>query len=151
MSMIDITEKPVVFRESSAKGRIRLRPETVKRILEGKIEKGDPFSVAKIAAILGAKNTVTLMPMCHQIPLTNVNIDFKVVDERTIEVVSTVKAIAQTGVEMEALTAVSIALLNIWDMTKMYEKDEEGQYPETAISDIMVIKKVKGKRNEQNL
>ena len=143
--MIDITEKPVVFRESSAKGRIRLRPETVKRILEGKIEKGDPFSVAKIAAILGAKNTVTLMPMCHQIPLTNVNIDFKVVDERTIEVVSTVKAIAQTGVEMEALTAVSIALLNIWDMTKMYEKDEEGQYPETAISDIMVIKKVKGK------
>jgi len=145
MSMIDITEKPVVFRESSAKGRIRLRPETVKRILEGKIEKGDPFSVAKIAAILGAKNTVTLMPMCHQIPLTNVNIDFKVVDERTIEVVSTVKAIAQTGVEMEALTAVSIALLNIWDMTKMYEKDEEGQYPETAISDIMVIKKVKGK------
>jgi len=149
--MIDITEKPVVFRESSAKGRIRLRPETVKRILEGKIEKGDPFSVAKIAAILGAKNTVTLMPMCHQIPLTNVNIDFKVVDERTIEVVSTVKAIAQTGVEMEALTAVSIALLNIWDMTKMYEKDEEGQYPETAISDIMVIKKVKGKRNEQNL
>ena len=151
MSMIDITEKPVVFRESSAKGRIRLRPETVKRILEGKIEKGDPFSVAKIAAILGAKNTVTLMPMCHQIPLTNVNIDFKVVDERTIEVVSTVKAIAQTGVEMEALTAVSIALLNIWDMTKMYEKDEEGQYPETAISDIRVIKKVKGKRNEQNL
>ncbi len=145
MSMIDITEKPVVFRESSAKGRIRLRPETVKRILEGKIEKGDPFSVAKIAAILGAKNTVTLMPMCHQIPLTNVNIDFKVVDERTIEVVSTVKAIAQTGVEMEALTAVSIALLNIWDMTKMYEKDEEGQYPETAISDIRVIKKVKGK------
>ena len=82
---------------------------------------------------------------CHQIPLTNVNIDFKVVDERTIEVVSTVKAIAQTGVEMEALTAVSIALLNIWDMTKMYEKDEEGQYPETAISDIRVIKKVKGK------
>lgn len=145
MSMIDITGKPIVLREASAKGMIRLKPGTIKRILEGKIEKGDPFNVAKIAAVLAAKNTTTLIPMCHQIPLSNVDVDFRIVDDRTLEAVSTVKAAAQTGVEMEALTAVSVALLNIWDMTKMYEKDVEGQYPETAIFDIRVVRKVKGK------
>jgi len=142
--MIDITDKPAVFREASAKGKIRLKPETIMRILEGRVEKGDPFNVAKVAAILAAKNTITLIPMCHQIPLTDIKLDFKIVNERVIEAVSTVKTVAQTGVEMEALVAVSTALLNIWDMTKKYEKDEEGQYPDTAILNVEVVRKVKG-------
>ncbi len=146
MSMVDITGKPEVYREASAKGRIKLRKETVKLILQGKIEKGDPINTAKIAGVLAAKNTNSLIPLCHQIPLTKVDVKVRVVDDSTIEVESTVKTKAQTGVEMEAITATAIALITIWDMTKKYEKDREGQYPYTCIQDIRVTEKIKGGR-----
>jgi len=143
MAMVDITGKPEVYREATASGRIKLRAETVKLIKERKIEKGDPLYTAKISGILAAKNTPMLIPLCHPIAITNVNVDVRIIDENTIEVESTVKTQAQTGVEMEALTATAVALLTIWDMVKQYEKDQEGQYPYTLIQDIRVIRKVK--------
>ncbi|MEM0010853.1 MAG: cyclic pyranopterin monophosphate synthase MoaC [Candidatus Bathyarchaeia archaeon] len=145
MSMVDITAKPESYREATARGRITLRPETVKLIKEGSVEKGDPIYTAKIAGILAAKNTPALIPLCHPIPLTNVDINVRIIDERTLEVEATVKSRAQTGVEMEALFATSVALLTIWDMVKKYEKDSEGQYPYTSIQDIRVVRKVKDK------
>lgn len=143
MSMVDITSKAETFREATAKGRIKLRAETVKRIIEGKVEKGDPISAAKIAGILAAKNTSNIIPLCHPIPLTNIRVDIRISDSNAVEVESTVKTRAQTGVEMEALVATAVALLTIWDMTKQYEKDSEGQYPYTIVSDIHVVRKVK--------
>jgi len=143
--MVDITAKPEIYREATARGRIKLRPETVRLIKEGSVEKGDPIYAAKIAGILAAKNTPALIPLCHPIPITNVDINVKIVDESTLEVEATVKSRAQTGVEMEALVAASMALLTIWDMVKKYEKDFEGQYPYTSIQDIRVVKKVKDK------
>ncbi|HJX23631.1 MAG TPA: cyclic pyranopterin monophosphate synthase MoaC [Candidatus Bathyarchaeia archaeon] len=143
LSMIDITSKPEIYREAVAQGSIKLRPETVRRIREGSIEKGDPLSVAKVAGILAAKNTSSLIPLCHPLPLTNVEVDLEIADESTVKVEATVKTRAQTGVEMEALTAASVALLTIWDMTKKYEKDDQGQYPTTKIESIRVVRKIK--------
>jgi len=142
MSMVDISAKPEVYREARAKGLIKLKPETLKLIQKGKVEKGDVFSVAKVAGIVAAKNTCNLVPLCHPLPLTNVELDLRIVD-KGVEVKSTVKTKAQTGVEMEALTAVSVALLAVWDMTKQYEKDRFGQYPSTVIENIHVTSKIK--------
>lgn len=143
MSMIDITSKPEVYREAVARGSIKLRPETVRRISEGSIEKGDPLSVAMVAGILAAKKTSSLIPLCHPMPLTNVDVDLEIADESTVKVEATVKATGKTGVEMEALTAATVALLTVWDMTKKYEKDDQGQYPTTSIESIRVIRKIK--------
>ncbi|MEM3577506.1 MAG: cyclic pyranopterin monophosphate synthase MoaC [Candidatus Bathyarchaeia archaeon] len=142
MSMVDISEKPEIFREATATGRIRLKPETIALIREGKIAKGDPLYAAKIAGILAAKKTSELIPLCHPLPITNVNIKVEIT-ETHVEVTSTIKTKAQTGVEMEALVATATSLLTIWDMVKQYEKDAEGQYPTTAIEKIRVVKKVK--------
>ncbi|MCW4025543.1 MAG: cyclic pyranopterin monophosphate synthase MoaC [Candidatus Bathyarchaeota archaeon] len=143
LAMVDVSAKAEIYREATAKGQIKLKAETTQRILEGKIAKGDPLYTAKIAGILAAKNTSNTIPLCHPLPLTNVEVDPKVADQNTVEISATVKTRAQTGVEMEALAAVSAALLTVWDMTKQYEKDPEGQYPSTAIEDIHVVKKVK--------
>jgi cyclic pyranopterin phosphate synthase len=145
MSMVDVSKKPEVYREATAKGLIRLRAETIKLIKEGKIEKGNPFDAAKIAGVLAAKKTSSLIPLCHPLPLTNVKISMETIGYSWIEVTATVKTKAQTGVEMEALVAVTTALLTIWDMTKQYEKDKKGQYPYTLIQNVHVTRKVKGK------
>ncbi|MEM4703448.1 MAG: cyclic pyranopterin monophosphate synthase MoaC [Candidatus Bathyarchaeia archaeon] len=143
MAMVDISEKRVVFREATAKGTIRLKAETIRLIKEGKIAKGDPLYTAKIAAVHGAKETSSLIPLCHPLPLTNVEVETRILDDSAVEVTATIKTKAQTGVEMEALTAVSTALLTIWDMTKQYEKDKQGQYPTTSIQNIHVVQKIK--------
>ena len=143
MVMVDVSGKVEIFREATAKGTIRLKPETVTLIKERKIAKGDPLYTAKIAGVLAAKKTSDLIPLCHPLPLTSVEVDAKVLGESTVEVSAMVKTKAQTGVEMEALTAVSVALLTVWDMTKQYEKDANGQYPSTAIENIHVVKKLK--------
>ncbi len=143
MAMVDVTNKAEVFREATATGSIRLKPETICLVQAGKIAKGNPLYTAKIAGVLAAKRTSDLIPLCHPLPLTNVEVDVKVSDKTTISATATVKTKAQTGVEMEALTAVSMALLTVWDMTKQYEKDAAGQYPSTAIENIHVIKKFK--------
>jgi cyclic pyranopterin monophosphate synthase len=143
VTMVDVSAKPEVFREATAKGTIKLKPATIDLIKEGKTAKGDPLYTAKIAGILAAKKTSELVPLCHPLPLTNVEVDAQIVGNSTVEVTATVKTKAQTGVEMEALTAVSVALLTVWDMTKQYEKDSSGQYPSTAIENVHVVSKVK--------
>jgi cyclic pyranopterin phosphate synthase len=141
--MVDVSGKAEIFREATAKGTIKLKGETVNRIREEKIAKGDPLYSAKIAGILAAKKTSELIPLCHPLPLTSVEVEAKVLDKSTVEVSATVKAKAQTGVEMEALAATSVGLLTIWDMVKQYEKDANGQYPTTAIENIHVVRKLK--------
>ncbi len=142
LSMIDITAKPVVYRQATATGKIIVKEETISRIKSGDIEKGDPISISRVSAVLAAKATSAIIPLCHPLSLSNVQISENFGDGE-ISVTVTVKAAAKTGVEMEALTAVSAALLTIWDMTKQYEKDKAGQYPTTRIEDIRVIRKTK--------
>ncbi|MFX1418789.1 MAG: cyclic pyranopterin monophosphate synthase MoaC [Promethearchaeota archaeon] len=141
--MIDISEKDTILRIATASGKIKLHKETIKRIKASTIKKGDVFTIAKISAINAVKKVPEIIPLCHSIPITNINVDFEFENENYIKVSCTVKSFAKTGVEMEALTGVSTALLNIWDVVKMYEKDEEGQYPFTQIYDIQVEKKIK--------
>ncbi len=143
MAMVDVSDKAEIFREATATGTIKLKVETINLITTGKIAKGDPLYTAKIAGVLAAKKTSDLIPLCHPLPLTNVEVDVKVSDKNTVQATATVKTKAQTGVEMEALTAVSVALLTVWDMTKQYEKDAAGQYPSTEIENIHVVRKVK--------
>lgn len=143
VSMVDISSKPEVFREASATGTIRLKAKTMQLIKNGRIAKGDPIHTAKIAGVLAAKNTSALIPLCHPIPLTNVQVDIAFENKNLLRVSTTVKTKAQTGVEMEALTAATTSLLTIWDMVKQYEKNAKGQYFSTAIEDIRVTKKIK--------
>lgn len=143
MKMVDVSHKAEVFREAIAKGQIRLKKETVQLIREGKVVKGDPLQAAKIAGILAAKKTCTLIPLCHPLPLTKVEIEIAVPTEDTVQVTASVKTKAQTGVEMEALTATAVSLLTVWDMVKQYEKDKRGQYPSTSIENIHVVRKIK--------
>jgi cyclic pyranopterin phosphate synthase len=145
MRMVDISNKPEVLREAIAQGTIKLKHETIRLIEEGKIIKGDPLYAAKIAGILAAKKTSSLIPLCHPLPLATVEVEAEAIDNSTVQVTATVRTKAQTGVEMEALTAVAVSLLTIWDMVKQYEKDREGQYPTTAIESIHVLKKIKEK------
>lgn len=142
VKMVDITEKPDVYREATARGFIRLRRGTVEAITEGRVPKGDVITVAKTAAILAVKRTWEIVPLCHPIPITAVDVDIKTREEG-LEVTVTVRSSGKTGVEMEALTGVSVALLTIWDMVKALEKDERGQYPATAIEEIRVVEKLK--------
>lgn len=144
MVMVDVSDKPEVSREATAAGTIKLKPKTIQLIKKGKIAKGDPLYTAKIAAILAAKKTSSLIPLCHPLPITRVEIETEVLDESTVQVTATVKTKAETGVEMEALTATATGLLTVWDMVKQYEKDSEGQYPTTKIENIHVVKKLKG-------
>ena len=146
MSMVDVSAKPEVNREAKAKGTIKLKSETLRLIREGKVEKGDPFEVAKVAGVLAAKSTSSLIPLCHPLPLTSVEVKLRIVGDSEVEAEATVKTRAQTGVEMEALAAAATALLTVWDMTKQYEKDADGQYPSTSIQNLHVVRKVKEKQ-----
>ena len=147
MGMIDVTKKPVVRRQAEAAGRILLSPGTIQKIETGEIKKGDPFLVAEVAAMNAAKQTHLLIPHCHQIPLDTVRATFEIV-EGSVWAKCFVRAQARTGVEMEALVGVSVALNTIWDMVKYLEKNEEGQYPSTMITDIKVLRKEKGGQDE---
>lgn len=141
--MIDISNKESVSRIAKASGKIKLKENTIAKINNKTVKKGDVLTIAKIAAINAVKKVPDLIPLCHPIPITNIVLDFKIENGTIINVSCTVKSVAQTGVEMEALTGVSVALLNIWDVVKMYEKDEKGQYPSTLIYDIKVEEKIK--------
>ena len=142
MGMIDVTEKPVIKRSAETSGKIFLSKGTIEAIKNGRIRKGNPLPVAEISGMNAAKQTHLLIPHCHQIPLDMVRLDFSI-SEDSIEAYCSVRAQARTGVEMEALVGVSMALNTIWDMVKYLEKDESGQYPSTRISDIKVIDKKK--------
>ena len=139
---VDISRKPVVYREATATGRIKLRPATVALIRRGRLEKGDPLALAATAAILAVKSTSSIVALAHPLKVerTEPKIDVR---RDGVEVTVTVAAHEKTGVEMEALTAVCAALLNIWDVVKAYEKDSNGQYPSTVIERVKVTNKVK--------
>jgi cyclic pyranopterin phosphate synthase len=142
--MVDVTEKKETERTALAKGTVYMQPETFRRIQEGKIAKGDVLAVAQVAGVMGAKRTPDLIPMCHPLLLTNVDIDFKengVPNEKgkcSIEINATVKLKGQTGVEMEALTAVSVAALTIYDMCKAIDK-------EMSFGNVGLVRKTGGK------
>jgi len=140
--MVDVGSKAVVRRTATAEGHISLSEDTLRLINEKKVEKGNVLVTAQIAAIAAVKRTWDLIPLCHPLPLTGIDVEFDVMDDG-ITVRVTVRCDGKTGVEMEAITGVSVALLTIWDMVKSVEKDEKGQYPETAIKNIRVLKKEK--------
>jgi cyclic pyranopterin monophosphate synthase len=138
----DISKKPVSFRRATATGRIVLKPETLKLIKAGKLEKGDALAIARTMSVLAVKKTPDMLALCHPLKVEHTEIGTRFLRD-SIEVTVTVEAHEKTGVEMEALTAVSVALLNVWDVAKAYEKDAQGQYPLTSIEGIHVLKKVK--------
>ncbi|OYT35237.1 cyclic pyranopterin monophosphate synthase MoaC [Archaeoglobales archaeon ex4484_92] len=140
--MVDISGKSNQTRIAIAEGRIKLKKNTIAAIVNNEIAKGNVLATANIAAVLAIKKTSELIPMCHNIPITSINVDFSI-EEESIEVRCEVKSTGKTGVEMEALVGVSIALLTIWDMVKSLEKDESGQYPHTQINDVKVVSKTK--------
>jgi cyclic pyranopterin phosphate synthase len=142
--MVDITDKPPVFRRARATGRICLQESTIEAIRSGRVKKGDVLATARLAAILAVKDTPRLIPMCHPIAITGLEVSFEL-SERRIEAAVTVTSVGRTGVEMEALAGVSAALLNVWDMVKYLEKDEGGNYPHTAIEEIRVTEKKKAR------
>jgi cyclic pyranopterin phosphate synthase len=142
VKMVEVSGKPEQKRYARASGRIKLRPNTIELIQKGEVEKGNVLTCAQVASIMAVKNTSYLIPMCHPLEITGVEVDFSFHDSE-IEVVVEVSSFGKTGVEMEAITGVSVALLTIWDMVKSAEKDKDGQYPKTEIRNIKVVKKVK--------
>lgn len=137
--MVDVTEKKVTERQAIARGKIFVNDETYKRILDGNMTKGDVLGVARIAGIMATKKTSDLIPMCHPLMLTKSQIDFEFnEEEKSITAISTVKLSGKTGVEMEALTGVNVALLTIYDMCKAIDKN-------MVISDIHLVEKTGGK------
>lgn len=143
VQMVDISGKGEVDREAVAEGRIRLREATLRAIREGTTVKGNVLATARVAAILAVKETPRIIPLCHPIPLSGIEVDFTD-GEGFIGATVRVRSRGPTGVEMEALTGVSVALLTIWDMVKSAEKDAAGQFPETGIEGIRVVEKRKG-------
>jgi cyclic pyranopterin phosphate synthase len=133
--MVDVSGKPKVRRTARAEGRIHLHPETLERIRENLIEKGDVLAAAKLAGIAGAKRTAQLIPLCHNIAIDWVDVQFEL-QRDSIRITATAVCTDKTGIEMEALTAVSIAALTIYDMCKAVDKN-------MAIGDIRLLEKVK--------
>ena len=138
-NMVDVTGKPVTEREAVARGSVSMKRETLKLIADGKVPKGDVLCVARIAGIMAAKRTSILIPMCHPLMITAIDISLHIDRKNNkIDIEATVKTAGQTGVEMEALTAVSAAALTVYDMCKAVDRD-------MVISDIMLIEKRGGK------
>lgn len=142
VKMVEVGDKPIQKRTAQARGKIYLKENTVDLIEREEIKKGNVLTTAQIAAITAVKKTHHLIPLCHSLKITGVDVEFQVARNH-IEAMVSVRSMGKTGVEMEALTGVSLALLTIWDMVKSVEKDKDGQYPTTQISDIQVIKKEK--------
>jgi cyclic pyranopterin phosphate synthase len=140
--MVDIGAKDIVRRKAVASGKIALGRNSIVAIKSGTVKKGNVLESAKIAAIQAVKSTPDIVPYCHPIPIDSVQVDFKI-GVNSLSCSVEVNAHYRTGVEMEALTGVSAALLTVWDMVKYLEKDENGQYPSTRMTDIKVVTKEK--------
>jgi cyclic pyranopterin phosphate synthase len=121
--MVDISEKEVTKREAVARSQVKMRPDTLARIREGRVTKGDVLAVAQVAGIMAAKKTWEMVPMCHPLPLTGVDIRFSFEGEDTLVVEAAVRTTGKTGVEMEALTAASVVGLTVYDMCKAMDKE----------------------------
>lgn len=135
--MVEVSEKAPTLREAIARGCIRMKPETIEAVKTAAIKKGDVIQVAQVAGVMGAKRTSDLIPMCHPIMLTGVDLNFDV-QEGEIQIEATVNTVGVTGVEMEALTSVTVAALTIYDMCKAIDK-------EMVIGEIRLIEKKGGK------
>ncbi|WP_305515321.1 cyclic pyranopterin monophosphate synthase MoaC [Methanobrevibacter sp. V14] len=140
--MVEVGAKPDQKRRAVASGSILLNKNTVDLIQNEEIKKGNVLTTAQVAGIQAVKNTSSMIPLCHPLALTGIELDFEVKEDEIVAICA-VNTLGKTGVEMEAITGVSVALLTVWDMVKAVEKDEFGQYPDTRISDIRVIKKEK--------
>ncbi|QKY18229.1 cyclic pyranopterin monophosphate synthase MoaC [Halorubrum sp. CBA1229] len=140
--MVDVGAKPDTSRRAVARGEIRLTPSTIAAVEADEVGKGDVLATARVGAVQAVKHTWETIPMCHQIPITNVDTDFAVGDDR-IELTVAVETTGKTGCEMEALEGVTTGLNVVWDMVKAAEKDGDGQYPDTGISGVEVIEKEK--------
>ena len=140
--MVEVGDKSDQKRRAVASGSIFLDNKTIELIQNEEIKKGNVLTTAQIAGIQAVKNTSSIIPLCHPLALTGIEIDFNVKSDEIITTCA-VNTLGKTGVEMEAITGVSVALLTIWDMVKAVEKNEDGQYPNTRIGDIKVIKKEK--------
>jgi cyclic pyranopterin phosphate synthase len=142
-AIVDIGAKPSVNRVAIATGLLTLNPDTIAAIKSGNIPKGDVLEASTIAAIQAVKSTPTLIPHCHPIPLESCNVEWGW-DASSLRCTVEVSAHYKTGVEMEALTGVSVGLLCVFDMVKFMEKDSNGQYPTAVIHDVEVLQKIKG-------
>ncbi|SDX34292.1 cyclic pyranopterin phosphate synthase [Marininema mesophilum] len=139
--MVDVSEKEVTRRTAEAKSVLKMKPETLTAIYEGTVGKGDVLAVAQVAGIMAAKKTSDLIPMCHPIPLRGADISFSSLGEDQLEIIATVKTDNVTGVEMEALTAASLAALTVYDMCKAYDKG-------IVIEQTCLLKKTGGKSGD---
>ncbi len=136
--MVDVGEKAYTERKASAQAVITMKPETMRLIADGTMPKGDVFACARIAGIMAAKHTSDLIPMCHPIPISGIKIEIKPISETQVRIISKLKCTYKTGIEMEALTAASVAALTIYDMCKAVDRGME-------ISDVYVLHKEGGK------
>ncbi len=144
--MVDVSDKATTAREATARGRVVMLPETLALIVEGRMPKGDVLSVARIAGIMAAKRTHELIPLCHPLPLTGIEVRLEPAtaessDSAALEIEATVRTTAQTGVEMEALTAVSVAALTVYDMCKAAERT-------MRIDDVRLVAKSGGRSGD---
>ncbi|MDR3216534.1 MAG: cyclic pyranopterin monophosphate synthase MoaC [Clostridiaceae bacterium] len=137
-NMVDVSKKSITMRTARAEAKIVMKPETLERVTNGGIRKGDVMTIAEIAGIAAAKKTSELIPLCHNIPLNHVKVEFKPLNDTEMVICAEVSATAVTGVEMEALTAVSVAALTVYDMVKSIDKD-------VLITDIRLLEKTGGK------
>lgn len=140
--MVDVSEKPDTLREATARGRVVMARETLALIEEGGIPKGDVFTVAQVAGVMAAKQTGALIPLCHPLPITGVDMSFRVDRAASaVEIEATARVVGKTGVEMEALVAVSLAALTIYDMCKSVDR-------EMVVDDVRLVHKQGGKSGE---
>jgi len=140
--MVDVSAKDETHRVATARGRIVMQPETLAMIVEGKMPKGDVFAVARIAGIMAAKQTSSLIPLCHPLAITGVEVNLvPSASNSSVEIAATVRTTGQTGVEMEALTAVSVTALTVYDMCKAVERG-------MLIEDIRLVAKSGGKSGD---
>ncbi len=140
--MVDVSDKAETLRVATARGEVRMRPETLQRIRSGQVAKGDVLAAAQLAAVQGAKRTWELVPLCHPIPISGVEVEFRLRDDPpAVEIRATVRAVARTGVEMEALCAVLAGALCVYDMCKAADRD-------MSITDVWLEHKAGGRSGE---
>jgi cyclic pyranopterin monophosphate synthase len=140
--MVDVSAKGETVRVATARGRVLMRPETLALIREGRVSKGDVFAVAQVAGVMGAKRTPDLIPLCHPLPISGVDLQFELNEAASaVEISATARVVGKTGVEMEALTAVGVAALTVYDMCKAVDK-------EMVIDRVRLVHKLGGKSGE---
>jgi len=140
VQMVDVSDKADASRRAVASGAIRLQEDTIEAIRENDVAKGDVLATVRISAVQAVKHTWETIPMCHQIPIGNVDTDIEV-RESGVKLTVAVDTVGKTGCEMEALQGVTTGLNTVWDMVKALEKDDTGSYPETAIEGVGVVEK----------